>query len=580
MRLRTKFAVVLLVFAIVLSISVYGGLELYKQRLVDDAQREVNETASLTANQIDASIEQQRDFIGFVASRPKASRFNESDEYLRELVDNSRFLSAQLIAANGTIIDFHGDISPDVRHDSIGQNVADRPYVRHALIGEVYMTEPEYVNATDKYLVIISAPVFDDRVITGVLAAAIYVDRHSFFDAIGPVETTGQAVLVANDDTVLYPAQASYPQNITAVATVQSTGWTVAVMQDRSPLLSQLQDLAIAQGIGLFVVLFVVVGYGVWEYRTTLAQTEELLDGFAALGRGEFDHTLSLSAAEEWTQISSGFNALATELKQRDEELQRREQRLEVLNRALRHNLRNHTSVILGYAETVRDRATDEAVVEPVEDLIGTAMDLIDLSDKARQIEAAMDTTSPYGERTPLELVSIVHDVVDNIADRYPEVDIIIDTPEQAWVTAIPAIEMALENVVENACKHNEGPDPRVDISIITDDDSGVEVQIEDNGPGIPKRERDVIAEGRETALEHGSGLGLWLVHWTMERSQGELRFGDPASAGTTVTLEFRRPSTDDHPELRAEDHGSPAGTDDSATVDAAEPDGGDRRVD
>lgn len=545
MRLRTKFAIVLVIFALVLSGGVYGGLEIYKDRLVGDAQQEVNETAMLTADQIDATVKSQKDFIGFVASRPKAADFNQSDQYLSELVDNSRFFAAQVITANGTIVDFYGDISQDVRQESIGQDVSNRTYVRRALAGQVYMTDPEYANTTGNYLVIISAPIFEDREIKGVLAAALYVDRQTFFGTIGPLETTGQTVVVRDDDTVLNPPQHAFVENITAHATVDSTGWTVTVVRDRSDLIRQLRDLAIVQGVGLFVVLFAVILYGVWEYRTTLAQTEQLLDGFDELARGEFDTTLSLSAAEEWEQISTGFNNLAEELEQRDLELQRREQRLQVLNRALRHNLRNYTSLILGYAETIRDRSTETRITDPTNRLVDTAMDLIDLSDKARQIEAAMDRASSTGQRTPIQIVNIVDTVTTDIRTTYPNVDITLSVPDEAWAYGIPAIELAIQNVIENACQHNTAPDPHVQITVSTGDEI-VEIRVADNGPGIPETERRVITEGRETALEHGSGLGLWLVYWTMERSQGHLEFDDNTPRGTIVTLELDRVPAED----------------------------------
>ncbi|MDX1746785.1 MAG: cache domain-containing protein, partial [Halobacteriales archaeon] len=323
MRLRTKLAVALVVVAIVLSAGVYGGLELYKDRLVGQAQGEVNETATLTADQIDTSVEQHKDFIGFAASRPEASRFNESDEYLRDLVDNTRFFAAQIIDANGTVVDFNGDITQDIRQETIGSDVGDRAYVREALDGEVYMTEPEFAPGPGEHLAIVSAPIFEGRRIKGVLAASIYVDRQTFFTTLGPLETSTQAVSVREGQTTLFEQHRSFDQEIMARATVASTGWTVTIVRDSSSLTGQLRDLAAAQALGIFIVMLAVVSFGVWEYRTTLNQTERLLAGFAALRRGEFGYRIRLTAGEEWEQISDGFNELADSLSDRDIELRR-----------------------------------------------------------------------------------------------------------------------------------------------------------------------------------------------------------------------------------------------------------------
>jgi len=45
------------------------------------------------------------------------------------------------------------------------------------------------------------------------------------------------------------------------------------------------------------------------------------------------------------------------------------------------------------------------------------------------------------------------------------------------------------------------------------------------------------IREGSETALEHGSGPGLWLGEWGVARLDGTVEFGQTDPHGTVVTL-------------------------------------------
>jgi signal transduction histidine kinase len=70
-----------------------------------------------------------------------------------------------------------------------------------------------------------------------------------------------------------------------------------------------------------------------------------------------------------------------------------------------------------------------------------------------------------------------------------------------------------------------------------SDTDRWIRVVIADNGPGLPEQDRTAITEGRETELEHASGLGLWLAHWLVDRSGGHLRFHDATPRGTVVEL-------------------------------------------
>lgn len=63
----------------------------------------------LAAEQIDATIRDRRDYVGLVASRPRAQRFDRSGQFLDAFLANSRFYAVQIVAANGTAVDFRGD---------------------------------------------------------------------------------------------------------------------------------------------------------------------------------------------------------------------------------------------------------------------------------------------------------------------------------------------------------------------------------------------------------------------------------------------------------------------------------------
>jgi signal transduction histidine kinase len=109
-------------------------------------------------------------------------------------------------------------------------------------------------------------------------------------------------------------------------------------------------------------------------------------------------------------------------------------------------------------------------------------------------------------------------------------------------VCADELLESAIRNVLENAVVHNDGPEPTVEATVEADGD-GYRIVVADNGPGIPAVERTVFTEARETALEHASGLGLWLVHWIVTESGGDLTIDTREPTGTLVTM--RLPGAD-----------------------------------
>jgi nitrogen fixation/metabolism regulation signal transduction histidine kinase len=58
--------------------------------------------------------------------------------------------------------------------------------------------------------------------------------------------------------------------------------------------------------------------------------------------------------------------------------------------------------------------------------------------------------------------------------------------------------------------------------------------------------EQTATVEANETALEHGSGLGLWLVYWLAEKSEADLQFDDSDLGGSAVSLVFKTPAAAD----------------------------------
>ena len=541
MNHRTKFAVGLIALSLVLCAGIAGGLVSYQQRAIADERADVNQTARVAAAQIDAAVVEKRDFVGLAASRPDARAFDTVGSYLLEVVRNSRFFAAQVVDANGTVVAFRGDVTEDVRRETLGTDVGDRPDVRAALDGRVYVSDPEYAERTDEHLVRISAPIVENGSVKGALVAALYLDSQSILGPAEVLETDDQFVTVRTESAVLHDHAHSFADPLVGTAVVEETGWRVAVRRDRSDLTARLRSLAVRQGMALLLVVLAIVGYSAWEYRTVNRETGRLLDGFEAIEAGEYGRRLSLSAGDEWRRIAAEFNHLATALGDREAELEERRQRLDVLYRALRHNLRNDVSVILGYAEQLRERATDADDRRAADAILRRSRELTDLAEKAKHAERA--STSVNADRRPVDVSAVAESAVANVAPDYPAVGVSVDLERGAFAYAVPQFRTAVENAVENACEYTVRDDGRVELSVERiaggTDDPRVGVRVADNGPGIPAHEIAVLERGRETPLQHGSGLGLWLIYWAVSNSGGDLRFEENDPSGTVLVVEL-----------------------------------------
>jgi signal transduction histidine kinase len=215
------------------------------------------------------------------------------------------------------------------------------------------------------------------------------------------------------------------------------------------------------------------------------------------------------------------------------------EQRLEVSNRVLRHNLRNDMGVILGYAETLEAELSG-VHAEHAQRIRRTAEEFLDLSEKARQISEL----SKRAEQTEfaVEIGPLVSELVDEFDSAHPAVTFSTELPTDAVLSGVPPdlLRIAIRNVIENAIDHNDSANPSVEVAASIDDQE-LRIEVEDNGQGMPNIETSVIGAGFETQLEHSQGLGLWLTYWCVTLADGTIEF-TTSDSGTVVTM--RIPTT------------------------------------
>ena len=219
-------------------------------------------------------------------------------------------------------------------------------------------------------------------------------------------------------------------------------------------------------------------------------------------------------------------------------ERKRTEQLIRVLNRVLRHNLRNDVNAFLGWTDQLN--AGDGGDVDAERRIERVAEDLLTTSERARELERYARR-----ERTPerLDPEALLAGVVDATRERWPAATIRLSvrTDPETGICAGAELERAVEELVENAVKHDPSAEPSVAVEAEADGE-WVRLVVADDGPGIDGMESDVVAAGTETPLEHGSGLGLWLVNWVVTRYGGSFAIeAESDGSGTTATVRLPR---------------------------------------
>lgn len=226
---------------------------------------------------------------------------------------------------------------------------------------------------------------------------------------------------------------------------------------------------------------------------------------------------------------------------------------VQVLNRVLRHNLRNDMSVIRGIVTMLLEELDERpdfasSVLEEIDELI-------DLSEKARQLESIVDLeTNEY----TIAVEAMLDDVFVNVAATYPAASLQKTVEANATVRSKGSLERALREVIENAVKHG-GEEPRVGVTVESRD-AEVLIRVHDNGPGLPEQEQSVLKSGTETPLAHGSGLGLWMVYWIVTDHDGTVT-AETSEDGTTVCISLPRAGTASDSEAETANHVEPVRT-------------------
>jgi signal transduction histidine kinase len=192
-----------------------------------------------------------------------------------------------------------------------------------------------------------------------------------------------------------------------------------------------------------------------------------------------------------------------------------RKERLAVLNRVLRHNLRNQLDVVNAHLEAIEDDRADPATE--------TTERIARMSDRAQTIDRLLSETRDH---VPVDVAELLRETVAAY-----DAPIAVDAPDSVPITTDrAALEAAVESAVDNAVTHATN----VTVSLRSTPD-GCAVRVADDGPGIPDSELTALEAGTETALQHGTGLGLWQLTWAARTLGGSVSFD--TSDGTTVTI-------------------------------------------
>lgn len=230
-------------------------------------------------------------------------------------------------------------------------------------------------------------------------------------------------------------------------------------------------------------------------------------------------------------------------LRDQSAEAHRQREQLDVLNRVLRHDIRNDMNIIVAWGEMLEDEVTPDGR-EKLDRILRAGRHVIELTNVARDLSEIIHGDGAP-ERTPISLRRILSDELEKRREAFTDAEITMPEPPDPD-TRVPANELlssVFRNLVNNAVQHNHVARPAVMISVEAAAES-VRVSVADNGPGIPDDTKATLfGEGQKGLESGGTGIGLFLVQrlvesyggdvWIEDRTAGD-GFGDPDETAPT----------------------------------------------
>ncbi len=271
-----------------------------------------------------------------------------------------------------------------------------------------------------------------------------------------------------------------------------------------------------------------------------------LADGARALAAGDLDHRVVVERdrKDELTALVDAFNAMATDLRESRGRLVRSERIAawrEIAQR-IAHEIKNPLTPIQLAVETTRrahrekhaafDEIFEESAQAILEEVDSLKRLVREFSEFARMPEPRLEPADLNDVvRSALRLFSGLPAGValrTELADGLPPID--VDREQMS---------RAVLNLVANAA---DAVGERGSIVVRTGrTNDGVELTVDDDGPGIPDDARERLFTPYFTTKAHGTGLGLAIVHRIVAEHGAEI--GVESRPGEGACFAIRIPS-------------------------------------
>lgn len=280
----------------------------------------------------------------------------------------------------------------------------------------------------------------------------------------------------------------------------------------------------------VFAVLALVglVLTGTWlALRWIMKPVNWLSDGVSALGEGNLEHRLPEKRGDELGNLARAFNRMSESLR---EMLTAREQLLLDVSHELRSPL-TRMKVALEFIPEDSSRESLQSDVQEMEQMVTEILETARLKSEYAKLDRQATDLGPLTQQACLKFKGKAPGIrFENSTDKcIAQVDV-----EQ--------IQTVLKNILANALKYSAPENEPIKV-YLSRDESGIQLEIQDYGQGIPDEEMDLIFEPfyrvdkSRNKKTGGYGLGLSLCKTIIEAHGGTISVKSSLGQGAIFLL-------------------------------------------
>ncbi len=274
----------------------------------------------------------------------------------------------------------------------------------------------------------------------------------------------------------------------------------------------------------LALLLLLVIVSGLFIARWMVQPLARLADAANRFGLGQDQPPLLETGSREMRNTIGAFNRMQERLRKH---ITDRSQMLA----AVSHDLRTPITSMRLRAEYVEDVETREKILATLDEM-----------EKILTVTLSFARDEAADERVrATDLAALLSSLVDDRAEMGGEAG--YEGPDRLVFECRPiSLRRALNNLIDNALKY--GGKAEV---LLSEDGSGVDIVIEDEGPGIPEQELENVftpflrleaSRNRDTG---GTGLGLTVARTIVHAHGGRLKLANRPQGGLRAVIHLPR---------------------------------------